>query len=85
VRRGYRTYVAETANGEVLIGVLRNENATAVTLQQLNWDPVVLPRANVRYLQAQPWSIMPEGMEEGLTPQDMADLLSYILGPTATP
>ena len=85
VRRGYRTYVAETADGEVLIGVLRNENATAVTLQQLNGDPVVLPRANVRYLQAQPWSIMPEGMEEGLTPQDMADLLSYILGPTATP
>jgi hypothetical protein len=42
-----------------------------------------LPRTNIQYLQAQPWSLMPEGLEEGLTPQGMADLLEYIL--TAAP
>jgi putative heme-binding domain-containing protein len=79
VRRDYLTYVAETAEGEVLIGLLRNENAAAITVQQLNGVAVVLPRANIQYLQAQPWSVMPEGMEAGLTPQDMADLLSYLV------
>jgi hypothetical protein len=52
-------------------------------LQQLNGRPVVLPRTNIQYFQAQPWSLMPEGLEEGLTPQGMADLLEYIF--TATP
>jgi putative heme-binding domain-containing protein len=85
LRRDYLTCVIETAEGEVLIGLLRNENTAAITLQQLNGVAVVLPRANLQYLQAQPWSVMPEGMEEGLTPQDMADLLAYILRPTATP
>jgi hypothetical protein len=46
---------------------------------------VVLPRANIQYLQAQPWSLMPEGLEAGLTTQGMADLLEYIVRPTTTP
>ena len=67
--------------GEVVIGLLRDENALTISLQQLNGPPVVLPRANVRYAQAQPWSLMPEGLEEGLTRQGMADLLEYVLHP----
>ena len=85
VRPDYATYALETADGEILIGRLRNENSTAVTLQQLNSVTVVLPRANLRSLEAQPWSLMPEKMEEGLTQQDMADLLEYVLRPIATP
>jgi putative heme-binding domain-containing protein len=85
VRRDYPTCVVETPEGEALIGLLRNENAATITVQQLNGVAVVLPRANIQYLQAQPWSLMPEGLEEGFAPQDMADLLSYILRPTTTP
>jgi putative heme-binding domain-containing protein len=85
VRRDYLTYVVETTDGEALVGLLRNENAAAITLQQLNGVTVVLPSANIRYLQAQPWSGMPEGLEAGLTPQNMADLLEYIVRPTAIP
>lgn len=77
-RRTYLTYVAETAVGEPLIGLLRDENPTTITLQRLNGGAVVLPRTNLRYLQAQPWSLMPQGLEEGLTTQNMADLLEYI-------
>jgi putative heme-binding domain-containing protein len=84
VRPDYLTYVAETLDGEPLIGCLRNENEVTITLQQANRVAVVLPRTNVQYLQAQPWSLMPERMEEGLTPQDMADLLEYIVRPAAT-
>jgi putative membrane-bound dehydrogenase-like protein len=82
-RRSYLTYVAETAMGEPLIGVLRDENPTAITFQELKGGAFVLPRSNVRYLQAQPWSLMPQGLEEGLTAQAMADLLEYLL--TAAP
>ena len=65
--------------GEPLIGLLRDENPTTITIQRVDRGPVVLPRTNLQYLQAQPWSLMPEGLEEGLTAQDMADLLEYII------
>jgi len=83
VPRDYQTYVLETAEGENWIGLLRAENATTVTLQQLNGRKVVIPRDNIQYLQAQPWSIMPEGIEAGLSPQALADLLEYVI--TAAP
>ena len=77
-RRNYSTYVAETGQGDLLIGLLRDEDPTTITLQRLKGGAVLLPRTNLRYLQAQPWSLMPQGLEEGLTTQNMADLLEYI-------
>jgi putative heme-binding domain-containing protein len=78
-RIDYLTCVVETADGESLIGILRDQNATTITLQGLTGAQVLLPRSNIQYLQAQPWSLMPGGLEAGLTPQSMADLLAYIL------
>jgi putative heme-binding domain-containing protein len=83
VRRDYLTFVVETVEGENLIGLLRGENAATLTFMQLNGRKVVFPRDNIQYLQARPWSLMPAGMEAGLTPQAMADMLEYIL--TAAP
>lgn len=78
-RLHYLTYVVETADGESLIGLLRDQNPATITLQLLNGAQVVLPRANLSYLQPQPWSLMPDGLEAGLTQQNMADLLDYLL------
>lgn len=75
VRPDYRTYVLETAQGEVLIGLLRDANAATITLQRTKGGPVVLPRASIQHLLPQTWSIMPAGLEAGLTLQNMADLL----------
>jgi putative membrane-bound dehydrogenase-like protein len=73
------TCVVETAAGEILIGVLLDENPATIALGQPNGVQVVLPRANVRSVQSQAWSLMPTGLEEGLSPQDMADLLEYVM------
>jgi len=40
----------------------------------------VIARANIASLQGQGRSLMPEGLEEGLQLQDMADLMEFILG-----
>ena len=61
-RPDYLTYVAETADGESLVGLLRDQNPATITLQLLkNGAQIVLPRANLSYLQPQPWSLMPDG------------------------
>lgn len=83
LRRQYLTYVVETVAGEPLIGLLRDENPITITIQRLDRGPVVLRRTNLQYVQAQPWSLMPVGLEQGLTAQDMADLLEYVV--TAAP
>jgi putative heme-binding domain-containing protein len=85
LRSDYLTHVVETAESDSLIGLLRDENPITITLQRLNGTQVLLPRSKIRYLQAQSWSLMPEGLEIGFTPQNMADLLEYIFRPTATP
>jgi putative heme-binding domain-containing protein len=69
--------VLETAGGESLIGRLLSQNPIA--LGRPNGAQIVLPRTNVRSLQIQTWSLMPTGLEEGLSTQDMADLLEYVM------
>jgi putative heme-binding domain-containing protein len=83
IRPDYRTHVVVTAEGENLVGVMRDENAATIILQPPTGGPVVLPRDNILYLQAQPWSLMPERLDAGLTTQNMADLVEYVF--TAAP
>jgi len=50
-----------------------------VTLKRPNRDEIVLPRGNIETMETQPWSLMPEGLQEGLSPQAVADLLDHIM------
>jgi len=59
--------------------VLDEDNGTTITLRQPASAGAVWPRANVQAVEPQAWSLMPEGLEQGLTPQMMADLLEYVM------
>jgi putative heme-binding domain-containing protein len=78
VRPEFVNYLVETSDDESYIGVVVSETATAVTLRQAFGKEYVIPRKNVRKMQSQGQSMMPEGIELGLTAQDLADLLSYV-------
>ena len=41
-------------------------------------DEAIVPRSRIVKVQAQRLSLMPEGLEEGLVSQDLADLLDFI-------
>jgi putative heme-binding domain-containing protein len=79
VRSHHRTQVVETVDGECLVGILRAQNPTTITLQEVSGAQVVLLRSSIQRMQEQQWSLMPEGLEAGLTPQFMADLLEYVM------
>jgi len=55
-----------------------NETASSVTVRQSLGNEVVVPRSRIAKMQAQRTSLMPEGLEEGLTHQNLADLLDFI-------
>ncbi len=73
----FGTSVIETEEGENLVGIKTDENPLSLTIRQTSGSSV-WPRSNVRSDQPQSWSLMPEGLEQGLSTQDMADLLEYL-------
>ncbi|HWH70810.1 MAG TPA: c-type cytochrome, partial [Candidatus Sulfotelmatobacter sp.] len=75
----YAACLLQTKEGESLLGIPSEANAAAITLRQPKGVQIVWPRLNVQFLQPQPWSLMPENLEQGLAPQDMADLLDYLM------
>ena len=75
----YQTCVVQTQDGDNLVGIQSGENLGNLTLHQPGGTGLVCPRLNVRNIYIQPWSLMPEDLEQGLSPQDMADLLEYIM------
>jgi putative heme-binding domain-containing protein len=75
----FAAYVIETRDGETLSGIIAGESASSVTLRVAGGTETVLPRNRIASLQNQNRSLMPEGLEEGLSMQEMADLLEFVL------
>jgi putative heme-binding domain-containing protein len=74
----YLAYEVETRDGESLLGVVIQETAAQVTLRQAYGREAVIPRAEIVSLRSRGKSLMADGLEEGLTPQDLADLLEFV-------
>jgi putative membrane-bound dehydrogenase-like protein len=78
VRPDYISYVVETKDGESYIGLVANESVTTVTIRQAYGKENIINRSDIKKMQSQGQSLMPEGLEAGLKPQDLADLMEYI-------
>jgi putative membrane-bound dehydrogenase-like protein len=78
VRPEYVSYIIETKGGESLIGIIANETTSSITLRQPYGKEDVIPRANIKKMLSQGQSLMPESLEAGLDPRDLADLIEFI-------
>jgi putative heme-binding domain-containing protein len=74
----YFAYVVETKERDSYAGLIVNETASSITVRQPLGLEVVVPRAQIAKMQASRLSLMPEGLEEGMTNQDMADLVEFV-------
>ena len=79
VRPDYATQGVESKGGDNLVGIISDENRWTLTLTQISGARLVWPQLNVSLLLPQTWSLMPEGLEQGMSAQDMADLIEYLL------
>jgi putative membrane-bound dehydrogenase-like protein len=75
----YFGYAVETVDGDNYTGLIVNETAGSVTVRQPLGVEAVVARARIAMMRASTLSLMPEGLEEALTQQDVADLLDFIL------
>jgi putative heme-binding domain-containing protein len=74
-------YAVETKEGENVVGFLERDTAAAVTLRQPGGIRKTIARASITSLKSQERSLMPEGLEAGLSPQEIADLLEFVINP----
>lgn len=71
-------YNVATTDGRTVSGIIAAESATALTLQRAQGVTDVIPRSEIEAVRSTGLSLMPEGLEKGLTPQDFADLMAYV-------
>jgi putative heme-binding domain-containing protein len=74
----YSAWLVETKDGESILGIITSDTAASITLRQAYGVETVVFRNNIKKLKNQNQSLMPEGLEEGLNVQDLADLLEFI-------
>lgn len=78
VDTGYVNYIVETADGEALSGLLAENSGGGVVLRMADDVVVEVPAERILELRSDGLSMMPEELEAGLEPADMADLLAFL-------
>jgi putative membrane-bound dehydrogenase-like protein len=80
VEARYVGYIAVTKDDREVSGIITSETANNLTLRATDGREETLLRADLKELTSSGLSLMPEGLEKALTPQDMADLIGAVLG-----
>lgn len=78
VAPNYIAFQIETKDEESILGIIASESTTSVTVRRAFGKEDVILRSRLQSMKSQGLSLMPEGLEQGLTPQDFANLLEYI-------
>jgi putative membrane-bound dehydrogenase-like protein len=74
----YAAYAVTLRDGRALTGVIANETATNLEVVQPGGIRESVLRTDLREIRAIGLSLMPDGLEQAITPQDMADLIAYL-------
>lgn len=75
----YVTYLAELKNGDSLTGFIRSQGDDAVRLFDADGKDTVVPRADLQNLHPTGQSLMPTGLLDALKPDNVRDLLTFLL------
>src|SRR5207249_7381174 len=75
---GYQQVVLELRDGESVSGLMNGESAESLTLVDAEARLQTIPKANIANRAASKLSLMPEGLQAGLTLEQFADLIAYL-------
>ena len=78
IQPGFHAYNCELKSGEFLFGLLASENAVSIIFKVPDGTTKAILRSDIKSLKSVNLSLMPEGLEAGLSQQDLADLVSFI-------
>ncbi len=77
----FNTYNVLTLDDRVFNGIIATESANSITLRRAEAKEDVILRSNIESLVATGISLMPEGLEKDLSPEDLADVIAFVKKP----
>ena len=77
----YLEYRLTTADGRTFNGIIASETATSVTLRRADGASETILRSEIEELTSTGQSLMPEGLEQRIRVEEMADLLAFLREP----
>jgi putative membrane-bound dehydrogenase-like protein len=78
ITAGFNAYLVETEDGGLYTGMLAEETATSITLRRARGETDTILRSQITDIRTSSLSLMPDGLEEGLTQEDVANLLGFL-------
>ncbi|MBB5038916.1 PVC-type heme-binding CxxCH protein [Prosthecobacter dejongeii] len=78
IQPGFHAYSCTLGSGEQIFGLIASESAASVTFKLPDGSSRAVLRKDIGSLKSLGVSLMPEGLEAALTPQDLADLIGYL-------
>lgn len=76
--RDYGTLTVLTDAGKIVIGLIHSETSKSVVIQRSTGELVTIDRDSIEVMKENAVSIMPNGLEEALSEQDLADVVAYL-------
>jgi putative membrane-bound dehydrogenase-like protein len=78
IAQGYETIVITTTKGKTISGVFKGETADAVTLADADGKTQTVSKKDIDERAFSPVSTMPNGLNDGMTLQDFADVIAFL-------
>ena len=78
IREGYQCYTVETKDGRTFSGFFVDRDNQVTVLRGLDGENVTLRASEIVELQPTGRSLMPEGLLEGMSDQDLRDFFAYL-------
>jgi putative heme-binding domain-containing protein len=77
--RGYEPVIAELSDGRVVGGIITSESGHEITISTDAQKSTVISRADIEAMTPSSVSPMPNGLATLLTPQELADLVTFLV------
>ena len=74
----YVNHRVEMADGNIYLGIIERETDNQITLRMMGGTETTISKNNISKLTSQGLSMMPEGQEENMSVEEMADLLAFL-------
>jgi putative heme-binding domain-containing protein len=78
IREGFRTFQALTIDGRVATGFVVDDNEEIVTLRESSGQSITIAKEELEEYKATPKSIMPDGLLDKLSEEQVRDLFAYL-------
>ncbi|HEX7898974.1 MAG TPA: c-type cytochrome [Planctomycetota bacterium] len=76
--QNYEPYAVATVDGDVLAGLIAKQTADSVTLRDASGKETRVRRDRIKDMKRAEKSVMPDNLEQAMTPQEFRDLLAFL-------